>query len=136
MAKRSEVFKSGKYLKASDLQGKPITVTIERAPWETMKGRDGGEDESKIVLYFEGAKKGLPLNVTNWDSCVEICDADDSDLWIGCKVELYPTTAQLKNQTVDAIRIRAPEQGELPTKKKPAPKPPVHDDMDDAIPNF
>ena len=40
MAKRDEVFPS-KYLKASDLNGKPITVTIESAVLETLKTLDG-----------------------------------------------------------------------------------------------
>jgi hypothetical protein len=134
MAKKSEIFKGGKYLKAADLQGKPITLTIERAPIEAMKSRDGGEEENKIVLYFVGAKKGLVLNATNFDSCVEICDADDSDQWIGCKIELYPTTAQLKNQTVAAIRVRWPTQRELPKQKPPATEPPPANGMDDVLP--
>ena len=40
MAKRDEVFPS-KYLKASDLNGKPIEVLIERADQETLKTPDG-----------------------------------------------------------------------------------------------
>ena len=40
-------------------------------------------------------------------------------------------------KTVDCIRIRAPAQGELPTKKKAskaATRPPVAEEMDDEIP--
>ena len=64
MAKRDEVFPS-KYLKASDLSGKPITVTIESATLETLKTLDGKE-QPKTVLGFKGARKTLPLNATNW----------------------------------------------------------------------
>ena len=66
MAKRDDIFPS-KYLKASDLLGKPFTATIVSAPTEKMKTPDGKE-EAKTVLYFRGAKKVLPLNRTNWDS--------------------------------------------------------------------
>jgi hypothetical protein len=79
MPKRDDVFPS-KYLKCADLKGKPITVTIERAPIETLKGPDGRED-TKNVLHFAGAKKTLPLNRTNWDSIAEITGEDDSDNW-------------------------------------------------------
>lgn len=58
--KKDEVFPN-KWLKCADLQGKPITVTIESAPLETLKSPDGKEQD-KIVLYFAGAKKALPLN--------------------------------------------------------------------------
>ena len=40
MAKRDDVFPS-KYLKAADLGGKPLTVTIEDAPLEELKSAEG-----------------------------------------------------------------------------------------------
>ena len=53
--KRDDIFPS-KYLKAADLKGKPIAVTIESAPTETLKNTEGKE-QRKTVLYFAGAKK-------------------------------------------------------------------------------
>ena len=52
---RDEVFPS-KYLKAADLKGKPHIVTIESAPYETLKSLDGKETQ-KIVLYFKNARQ-------------------------------------------------------------------------------
>ena len=43
-----------KYLKAEDLKG-PITVTIRAVKKEIVDGRP------RLVLYFEGRKKGLVL---------------------------------------------------------------------------
>ena len=63
MATRNDVFPS-KYLKASDLDGTPLTVTIVSAPLETLKNPEGKE-QTKTVLYLRGTKKLLPLNVTN-----------------------------------------------------------------------
>jgi hypothetical protein len=115
MAKRHDVFPS-KYLQAADLRGQPVNVTIERAPLETLKNKNG--EDIKTVLYFRGAKKALPLNRTNWDSCADLC-GDDSDDWPGHQIQLYPTTTSFGADTVDCIRIRAPEQGELkPIKAK------------------
>ena len=64
--KRGDVFPN-KYLKAEDLLGKPVTVTIESAPFETLKSPEGKE-QGKIVLYFVGGKKCFPLKLTNWES--------------------------------------------------------------------
>jgi hypothetical protein len=129
---RNEVFPR-KYLIAADLQAKPRIVTIERAPAETLKNPEGKE-QTKTVLYFNGAKKSFPLNMTNWDACAAIC-GDDTEDWPGCSIELYPTTTTMAGKTIDCIRVRAPAQHELPVQgKKPAQKKPPNDDLDDAIP--
>ena len=103
--KKDDVFPS-KYLKCYDLQGRPITVTIERAPLETLKSPDGKEQD-KIVLYFRGAKKALPLNVTNWDACAEICGEDTED-WPGHQIELYPDQDSngWQNRRLHSVSVR------------------------------
>jgi hypothetical protein len=82
---KDDVFPS-KYLKHTDLQGKPTVMTIESAALETLKSPEGNMQD-KIVLYFAGAKKSLPLNVTNFDAVAEICGADTDD-WPGCQIVL------------------------------------------------
>ena len=136
MAKRDDVFPS-KYLKAADLDGTPLVVTIVSAPLETLKNPEGKE-QTKTVLYFRGTKKLLPLNVTNWDAVADIA-GDDSDDWAGHKIELYPAKTEMKGKTVNCIRVRAPEKAKPPAKQKPAAKKSAtaksHDDeMDDEIP--
>src|SRR5829696_7494989 len=129
--KRDDVFPS-KYIKASNLNGKTIVVTIERAPLETLKNSDGKE-ESKTVLYFAGAKKALPLNLTNWDACAEIC-GEDTDNWPGNRIELYPARTQMGGKMVDCIRIRRPGGAELLPKAIPSTLKPLSDQIDDAVP--
>jgi hypothetical protein len=128
--KRDEIFPS-KYLKASDLT-KPIVVTIDCAPLEVLKNPEGKE-QSKVVLYFRGAKKALPLNVTNWDAVAAIC-GEDTDDWPGGKIELYADKTRMGGKTVDCIRLRAPRDAAaniaIPTKAAEAEA----DDMDDDIP--
>jgi hypothetical protein len=128
MAKKHEIFRS-KYLKAADLDGRSRTVTIEAARTETLKN-DRGE-ETKTVLYFKSVRQALPLNLTNWDSVADVTGQDDSDDWPGHKVELYPTTTEMRGKTVDCIRIRAPAQRELPAKKPAARKQPPADPNDE-----
>jgi hypothetical protein len=133
MPKRDDIFPS-KYLKAADLNGKPVVVTIERAPLETLKGLDGGE-QVKTVLYFKGTKKMLPLNLTNWDAVAEITGEEDTDMWPGHTVEVYPSTTTMGGKTVPCIRIRAPAQLALKSAKPGSKKPPPdNSDMDDQIP--
>jgi hypothetical protein len=130
--KKSEVFPS-KYLKCADLNGKPVAVTIKGASFETLKSPEGKE-QNKIVLSFQGAKKTLPLNLTNFESCEEICGAD-TDNWPGHKIELYPAKTQMGGKTLDCIRIQPPGQHELPEPSQPPqPKPTLAEEMDDEIP--
>ena len=117
--KRDDVFPS-KYLKAADLNGKPVTVTIKNAPYETLKSSEGKE-QGKTVLYFVRGKKALPLNIVNWDSVAEIC-GDDTDAWPGHPIELYPTVTQMGPKTVPCIRIRRP-RGTLPLAARPGATP-------------
>jgi hypothetical protein len=134
--RKDDVFPS-KYLKCADLNGKPITVTIEHAPLETLKSPEGKE-QNKTVLYFRGAKKTLPLNITNWDAVAEVA-GDDTEDWPGKKLELYPARTQMAGKTVDCIRIRAPQSAKpgAPTPAaKPAPRQEASplEEMDDGAP--
>lgn len=128
MAKRHEIFPS-RYLKEADLAGKPLEVEIERAPTDTFG--TGDDATQKTVLYFRGDVKPLPLNMTNWDSVAEITGCDDTVEWRGHRIELYPSTTQMRGSVVPCIRIRAPGQKDL--LQKPRPKP-DDNDMDDEIP--
>jgi hypothetical protein len=118
--KRDDVFPS-KYLKAADLNGKPVTVTIKDAPYETLKSSEGKE-QGKTVLYFVRGKKTLPLNIVNWDSVAEIC-GDDTDAWPGHTIELYPTVTSMGAKTVPCIRIRRPQGMQLAAQPRAAPAP-------------
>ena len=129
MATRSDIFPS-KHSKANDLAGKPLEVEIKDAPTETLGS--GSDAEKKTVLHFRNGVKPLPLNRTNWDAVAAIA-GDDTDHWAGHRVELYPTTTELKGKVVDCIRIRAPQQKERKPKARPG-APPTDDDMDDDIP--
>jgi hypothetical protein len=126
--KRADVFPD-KYLKAADLKGKARVLEIDQAPLETLKNTKG-EEQQKIVLYFVGAKKALPLNMTNFDAVADIC-GDDTDSWPGQEIELYPTRTQMGSQTVDCVRVRKPQ--ELPT-PPPAKREVPPSDFDDDIP--
>lgn len=111
----------GSYLKASDLGGKRIGVTIDAVHIENI-----GSD-NKPVLYFQGKEKGLVLNKTNANMISEIVGSDETDEWQGHRVALYPTKVDFQGKRVDAIRVTYPNGSQ--------PPPPVqHDDGSDDIP--
>ncbi len=132
--RKNDVFPS-KYWRPGDLST-PAVVTIKSAPYENLKTPDG-KAQGKTVLYFHETSKALPLNLTNWDSVAEIA-GEDTDDWSGKQIELYGDETQVGAATKPCIRIRKPDQGQLPLAtetRRPIAKPP-HDDMDDAIPDF
>lgn len=90
----------GKSLKAEDLQGKARKLQIEAYDTVTF---DGSE---KIVLNFNGAKKGLILNVTNAHRIVANLGTDEMDEWIGKGITIYPTTTEFNGKQVPCIRVK------------------------------
>jgi hypothetical protein len=132
MPTKNDVFPS-KYLKAADLNGRPLTLTIKSAPLEVLNGADGRQDQ-KMVLYFSETPKKMPLNRVNWDAVVDVTGEVDSDNWAGHKIEVFPTTTQMGGKTVDCIRIRTPMvRPSTRAKNKPATKP-ITEDLNDEIP--
>ena len=129
---REEVFPS-KYLKAADLKGKAHVVTIESAPYETLKNLDGKETQ-KIVLHVRKAEKTLPLNATNFDAVCDATGCPDTEDWPGQQIELYPTKTPMGGQLVDCIRIRRPSVSRPVPAAPPPPPPPLADEMSDVIP--
>jgi hypothetical protein len=129
---RDEVFPS-KFLKAADLKGKPHIVTIERAPYEMLKGLDG-KDNQKIVLYFRNADKSLPLNATNFDAVCNATGCHDTEDWPGQRIELYPTKTVMGGKVVDCIRIRSASASRPMAAAVLPPPPPPADEMSDEIP--
>ena len=118
MTKLSEAFPS-KYLKAIDLADGPVVTTIKLAELERIKGFDGKE-VSKVVAYFARKLKPLPLNRTNFEAVMDICGSDDSDDFVGLKVEVYATKTSMNGKVMDCVRIRAPGD-EKPKKAAKAP---------------
>ena len=124
--KRSDVFK-GKYLKAEELCGRSVTVTIERTDMEDITNSQSGNTEQKAVVYFRGKEKGLVLNQINWTS-IEDQWGDETDGWPGRQITLFATTTPFGGKIVPCLRIKpgtsAPvAQAEEFIKQQVAPRP-------------
>lgn len=92
------------FLYSFDLDGKDVTVTIDRVEAGTLTG-SGGRKTKKPVVYFEGRTKGLALCKTNARTIAALY-TNDTDKWKGNKVTLYPTTTTFGPDTVECIRVR------------------------------
>lgn len=98
--KLGDMFPS-KYLKAADLNGKDLTLTILGCEMETI----GEDKESKPVLDFADEAKSLVLNKTN-ATIISRLHGSDTAQWGGKRITLYATKVQFKGDMQDAIRIR------------------------------
>ena len=94
----SDAFPS-KFLKADDLKGQTAQLTIDHVEMD-----DVGDDR-KPIAYFQGAKKGLVLNVTNARAIAALA-GDDMNAWGGMPIELFSTPVSYQGRMVDAIRVR------------------------------
>ena len=127
-----------KYLKASDLQGRHVPVTIDRVEMEEF------DDGDKAIVYFQGKDKGLVLNKTNANMIVEITGSSETGEWKGVRVSLYSTKVDFQGKRVDAIRVDTAEKADAAPAKRAAPaaakpaapasEPPENFDDDSGIP--
>ena len=111
----NDVYTSGgTFLRAEDLQGKTIPLTIAGIGTHTFNEGHSNE-KTQIVLSFEGKEKKLGLNVTNAKVLAALL-GDDTDGWIGKQIKLYPTTTDYAGEQVACIRVvqeAPPEAGEF-----------------------
>lgn len=98
--KVSQVF-SGDYLKAADLQGNEHSVVISAIEVKEF------DDGNKLLLTFQGRKKGLVANKTN-SNRVAMAYGDDTDGWVGKEIILYPDIVDFQGKPTEAIRVRPP----------------------------
>jgi hypothetical protein len=66
-----------------------------------------GESEEKLTLTFEGEKKKLVINRTNFDVIAEAL-GDDTDNWLGETIQLYADKTRLGGKVVPCVRVRVP----------------------------
>lgn len=94
-----------KWIKADDLQGRSVTVTIDRVELDQMT--DG---EKKPIVYFRGKQKGLVLNKTNANNIKKLYGAQ-TEGWSGKQIVLFTAWVDFRGETVEAVRVRGPEGG-------------------------
>jgi hypothetical protein len=115
-------FYPSKFLRASDLKGKEITVTIDRVEAEEFE-QDGVKRPKPVVHFRNNGLKALVLNKTNSTRIATALGNKDTDAWAGKQVRLFPDMEEFKGQVHEVVRVRR------------AP-PPIGEDLNDEVPNF
>lgn len=117
------------YIKASDLEGRSVNVTIREVKSEQI-GRDR---DTKPVLYFDGKTKGMVLNKTNARKIASLVGSADTEDWTGAQIAIFPTETEFAGETVDCIRIKAAHAARraAPPPPPPPPEPDSNDGGDD-----
>lgn len=92
-----------KWLRASDLSGKRVKLTIGSVGMEQFQ--DG---TSKPCIHFPGKDKGLILNKTN-ATAIAGAYGPDTDGWLGKSIELFSMKVQGPSGLVDGLRVSIPE---------------------------
>ena len=118
------------YLKAADLKGSQVRVTIDKVDLEILG--QGAQAQQRPVIYFLGKDKGLVANKTNM-SAIATVYGDETDDWHGAEIVLFETMVDFQGKTTPAIRVKIPP-------RKPAaavvrattPVMEVHQDIDDS----
>ncbi len=94
------------YLFAFDLNGKDVTLTIEKVVAGEIVGQKGKKNKKPMCFFKEGReKKPLALNATNCRVIARLY-GNDTDAWLGKRVTLYPTQTEMGGETVECIRVR------------------------------
>lgn len=107
---------SGNFLKAEDLQGKTVRVTISET--EVREFDDG----KKIIVHFQGKDKALVANKTNASIIAHNTGSPDTDNWVGTTHHLTTKMVEFKGDLVPSIRVVVNEETPTPP---PVQKPPV-----------
>jgi hypothetical protein len=80
----------GRFLKAGELLGKKVTLTISDVDLEDLVGEDG-KPKAKAILSFRETPKMLVMCKTN-GLCIREMFGKDLSQWIGKRVALFPDT--------------------------------------------
>jgi hypothetical protein len=95
-----------KYVCGDDLKGKPFVLTIDRIKREEMFDVQTQKKTHKWVLYFKDAHKGVLLGKTQAKEIAEAVGSQNSDDWVGSKVEMYPTKIRAFGKIWNTVRFR------------------------------
>lgn len=100
-----------KYIRASDLNGAPMVLTMSGCQEEVVDTQSG---KKKPILYFqENDISPLALNKTNAGMIAAIYGPETQG-WMGHQIELFPSMTEFQGQPTSCIRVRQPQQLQQP----------------------
>ena len=98
---------NAKYLKKEDIPS-PVNTSILWIKEEDVTAPGKGT-ETRLLLYFDGLKKGLILNTANAEALAEITGTDEYEQWSDVPIQLYvDRDVKYGGKKIGGIRIRKP----------------------------
>lgn len=97
------------YIGEFDLEGKEVTLTIDRIERANVFVPQSNREEEKVVVVFKEAKKHWICNRTNADRIADQY-GEDADLWPGKKITLIPSKTKVGGKTVPCVRVKVDEK--------------------------
>ena len=105
--KSYKAYSDGQFLKKEDVNPPQVwTITDVKEQTVTTPGK---EPKDKLVLFFDGTKKGLFLNMSQGDALLDMTGQEDPEEWIGQRVELFvDDNVAYAGKRVGGVRLRKP----------------------------
>jgi hypothetical protein len=120
MADIVEDFFPSRFIRAADLKGKEIDVTIDRVEAEDLE--NDGKKVTKPIVHFKNAGiKPLVCNKTNGLTIAAALGEVDYKKWAGRQIRLYADLVSFKGKVTEAVRVKR-----IP--------PPLKEDLNDEVP--
>jgi hypothetical protein len=104
-------YASSRFIKLEDLNDGPLQKTI--------KDVEEGKFDKPILIFDDGTR--LSLNGTNVSTLICAFGTDDSNAWIGQRIELYAGTVRFNGNDKPAVLVRALAAPTAAAQNKPQP---------------
>jgi len=92
------------YLVGEELNGKEVTLTIEKVELTEIRNQKGVE--TKPVAFFVGTTKRLVLNVTNMKAIARALGSGYIEDWQNKKITLIPQSGRFFGVNQEVIRVK------------------------------
>ena len=116
----NQIYSGGDYLRAEDLKGRDVTVTING--YQVQEFENDGKRDKKVVLQFAGTDRALVCNKTNAANLASAY-GEEVDNWVGQKILMRAERVMYAGRLVDGLR--AYPVGQAPATHGQAPADPL-----------
>jgi hypothetical protein len=98
-----------------------VVCEVDRVELRELVDPTTGKRKSKPVIFVKNPsqsldiRRGVVLNVTNWDTMEIITGQLDSDAWAGTRICIFhDPNVMMRGESVGGIRIRKPPEASDP----------------------
>jgi len=95
-----------RFLKGEEIEGQELHVKIKDVKKEQYFCQKTNKKEQTLVVYFEGASKGVALGKQRAYDLKEATGSDDTDDWKGKTVTLYTEKKNAFGRINDVVRFK------------------------------